>query len=222
MNTHDCLKSLAACLLLSVLTLPVLATPAAAQYQVLYDLSGPTESGPYENLLADKAGNLYGSTKAGGANGAGTIFKLAPDGTETVLYTFTGGNDGFNPDGPLTEDKDGNLYGTTFHGGGTGCEFNMGCGTVFKLAPDGSETVLHAFAGGAKDGAMPHGGVAIGKKGDLYGAAQLGGANEYGTVFVLHPSGKLRVLHSFTRTDGTQPEAGVILDKSGNIYGTTI
>lgn len=216
MKMQYCLKSLAACLLLSTLALPAFAGPAATPYQVLFNFSGNSGNMPTTGLLADRKGNLYGVTNIGGTDNAGTVFKLAPDGTETVLYSFTGGNDGATPDCTLTEDKSGNLYGTTFLGGA------YGYGVVFKLAPDGTETVLHAFAGGAQDGAQPHGGVWIGKKGWLYGATQGGGPSGDGAVFVLKPSGKIKILHFFSGTDGSTPEAGVILDKQGNIYGTTL
>jgi hypothetical protein len=120
-----------------------------------------------------------------GLHRVGTVFKLAPDGTETVLYAFTGENgDGALPFfGGLIHDKAGNLYDTTWQRGGTGCD-GYGCGTVFKLAPDGTETVPHAFGGGS-DGANPHAGMVKGAAGGLYGTASAGGKYGYGTVFRL-------------------------------------
>jgi uncharacterized repeat protein (TIGR03803 family) len=201
---------------LTVLALPVLATPTAAQYQVLYNFSGSAGEAPTDGLLADKTGNLYGTTSAGGTAGTGTVFKFSPDGTETVLYSFTGGNDGGNPHGPLSEDKKGNLYGETFSDGA------YGDGVVFKIAPDGAETVLHAFSGDPQDGAFPEGGITIDKKGTLYGVTGGGGANKDGTVYEINRSDKFKLLHSFAGSDGRWPAAGVIMDKSGNIYGTTL
>lgn len=167
----------------------------------------------------DKAGNLYGTTLEGGAGGCpgggcGTVFKLAPDGTKTVLYSFAGGSDGSGPHG-LVIDEAGNLYGTTTAGGGTGCYDDEGCGTVFEVAADGTETVLHAFTGGG-DGEQPLGGLIIDKKGNLYGTT-------LGTVFRLAPGGNEKVIHFFTgRGDGSRPGAVTLVrDKAGNLYGTT-
>ena len=122
---------------------------------------GSEGNGPgYGALIIDAAGNLYGTTSLGGARGryyvsCGTIFKVAPDGTERVLYALKGGSDGGTPLGGLIADASGNLYGTTSAGGGTsGCYPYGSCSTVFKLAADGTETVLYAFQGG-RDGSMP-------------------------------------------------------------------
>ena len=107
--------------------------------------SGSDGDGPgYGALIIDAAGNLYGTTSLGGARGryyvsCGTIFKVAPDGTERVLYALKGGSDGGTPLGGLIADASGNLYGTTSAGGGTsGCYPFGSCSTVFKLAPDGT------------------------------------------------------------------------------------
>ncbi|HEX4159395.1 MAG TPA: choice-of-anchor tandem repeat GloVer-containing protein [Rhizomicrobium sp.] len=142
---------------------------------------------------------------------------------EKVLYTFQGSPDGAFPEAGLIGDKAGNLYGTTFHGGNTGCNFSAGCGTVFKLAPDGTETVLYTFTGGS-DGGEPTNGDALIRdaKGNLYGTTGEGGADDAGVVFRIAPDGKEKVLYSFTGgNDGNIPR-GVILDKAGNLYGTTI
>ena len=101
------------------------------------------------------------------------MFKLAPDGTETVLYTFAGGSDGTSPDSSLTADARGNLYGTTLYGGNTADCSGNGCGTVFKLAPDGTKTILHAFAG--SDGAQPSASFVAGRKGELISTTYNGG-----------------------------------------------
>src|SRR5262249_8846544 len=151
-----------------------------------------------------------------------TVFKLAPDGTETVLHTFTGGNDGKFPGG-LTEDKAGNLYGTTGGGGGTGCE-GAGCGSVFKLAPDGTKTMLYAFTGENGDGRYP-GSPIRDRAGNLYGVTGYGGGNSCGgdgcgTVFKVAPDGTETVLYSFMGgSDGEAPNDGLILDKEGNFTG---
>ncbi|HEY3778975.1 MAG TPA: choice-of-anchor tandem repeat GloVer-containing protein [Rhizomicrobium sp.] len=182
--------------------------------------SGSDGVAPYQGgLVADNAGNLYGTTSTGGAyGGGGTVFRVAPDGTEMVLYSFTGYSDGLGPYSGVILDKQGNIYGTTVLGGGTGCGEN-GCGTVFKLAPDGTETVLHAFTGGS-DGSQPIGDLVIDKEGNLYGTTDSGGAGYEGVVFKLTPDGTETVLHAFNGGDGDSPVGGLILYE-GNLYGTT-
>jgi uncharacterized repeat protein (TIGR03803 family) len=200
----------------------------AKGFSVLYSftLSGANGSTPMSGLIFDKSGNLYGTTQTGGS-GHGTVFKLAPDGAETALYAFKGGSDGSTPMASLLMDAAGNLYGVTEQGGGSGCSFNLGCGTVFKLSPNGSETMLHAFTGGS-DGATPLGTLIMDKAGNLYGTADQGGAggcNGYGcgVAFKISPAGTETVLHTFGQKadDGASPTAGLIADKKGNLFGTT-
>jgi len=137
---------------------------------------------PEGGLVFDKAGNLYGTTETGGKFSQGTVFKLAPTAggkwKETVLYSFRGGDDGKWPFSTPVFDKAGNLYGTTFRGGTSGCA-GYGCGTVFKLTPTSGghwkEKVLYAFKGG-RDGSHPAtGSLAIDGAGNLYGTAGLAG-----------------------------------------------
>jgi uncharacterized repeat protein (TIGR03803 family) len=200
---------------------------------VLYNFKGGSDgASPYGELIADKNGNRYGTTFAGGGSdcsgfGCGTVFKLAPDGSETVLYAFAGGNDdGSNPDTGLVFDTAGNLYGVTQYGGGAGC-YGSGCGTVFKVAPDGKETVLHIFAGGT-DGAIPSASLIVDATGNLYGTTDEGGATDCdhrgcGTVFKIAPDGSETVLHAFQGgNDGAHPRnASLLADQGGNQYGTT-
>jgi uncharacterized repeat protein (TIGR03803 family) len=171
---------------------------------------------PYGGVVLDSKGNLYGTTSDGGADNAGTVFKLTPSGTETVLYSFTCRTDGCFPSAGVVLDSKDNLYGTTI-----GAE-----GTVFKLTPSGTLTTLYTFCSEANcaDGTNPSGGVALDKTGNLYGTSFYGGASGFGTVFKVTPSGKETVLHSFTPNgeDGFYPDAGVILDSKDNVYGTTI
>jgi uncharacterized repeat protein (TIGR03803 family) len=149
----------------------------------LYTFKGGSDAWwPFAGLIADSSGNLYGTTAFGGANGDGTVFKLAPDGSEAVLYSFDGKTGGARPMASLLADKAGNFYGTTLQGGNTGCTGGMGCGTVFELAPDGTETVLHTFTGGT-DGGYPYAALTKDKKGNLYGTTELGGTYGEGTVF---------------------------------------
>jgi uncharacterized repeat protein (TIGR03803 family) len=180
--------------------------------KVLYAFSdGDDGGGPQTGVIRDEKGNLYGTTDLFGRNYCGTIFKLAPDGTETTLYTFTG----YLPfPSGLTEDAAGNLYGTTLNGGA------HRSGSVFKLAPDGTFTVLHSF-GKSRDGVQPAAGVIGDSAGNLYGTTLEGGAADAGTVFRLTPDGTETVLYSFTGGSYAWYPNGLIEDKNGNFYGTT-
>jgi uncharacterized repeat protein (TIGR03803 family) len=144
-------------------------------------------------LVSDASGNLYGTTSQGGRNtcvdvGCGTVFKLTPgakgDWKETILYNFTDGANGAEPDAGVVMDKAGNLYGTT-SAGGSSC----GCGLIYKLAPGSNGkwtyTVLHRFTG--YDGAGPNANLILDDKGNLYGTTTTGGAGGYGVAFQLTP-----------------------------------
>lgn len=176
---------------------------------------------PWGGLITDSAGNFYGTTEGGGKHGHGTVFRIAPSHKETVLYSFKGGADGAVPMAGLTADHAGNFYGTTWDS--NTCDGNS-CGTVFKLAPDGTETVLHHFTGQANggDGDGPQGDLIIDSGGNLYGTTYTGGAEGNGAVFKVTPSGSETVLYSFqVGTDGAHPVAGLIAGGEGNLYGTT-
>jgi len=191
---------------------------------VLYSFCPVSQScvdgaGPGGGLVRDSAGNLYGTTiygggKGCGAQGCGTVFMISPIGKETVLYSFSGGADGTTPSGYLVRDSKGNLYGETELGAGP---FN--CGTVFKLSPTGTETVLHTF--GFSDGCNPVGGLVRDSKGNLYGATAMGGANNPGAVFKVSSTGAETVLYSFGGFDGENPAGGLVRDSKGNLYGVT-
>jgi uncharacterized repeat protein (TIGR03803 family) len=159
-------------------------------YTVLYSFTGqPDGSAPAAGLVLDGSGNLYGTTKTGGASNLGTVFKLDTSNTETVLHSFTGPPDGENPATGLVLDAAGNLYGTTFSGGLLKCwepatEENLPskqqiyCGVVFKVDTTGTETVLHAFTG-IPDGALPQASLVLDAAGDLYGTTAMGGSNGF-------------------------------------------
>ncbi|HEY3777277.1 MAG TPA: choice-of-anchor tandem repeat GloVer-containing protein [Rhizomicrobium sp.] len=190
------------------------------------DPSCPDGYLPESPLILDRSGNLYGTTSAGGANDGGTVFRLTPDGKETVLYSFcrrSGCADGAGPGGGIVMDRKGNLYGATVVGGTPG-----GNGTVFKLSPDGKEKVLYNFCSqdACRDGSYPLGSVIMDRDGNLYGTTYQGGANSgNGTVYKVSPTGTETVLYSFCAragcSDGAVPQGGVVLDKDGNLYGTT-
>ena len=197
-------------------------TPSGSE-TVLYSFGSSSADGwyPQVGLIADASGNLYGTTYQGGAYGFGTVFKLTPSKsvpwTETVLYSFGSSSaDGQGPLAGLIADASGNLYGTTFNGG------TSDLGTVFKLTPSGSETILHSFSGFPSDGAYPQAGLIADASGNFYSTTNQGGASNGGTVFEVTPSGTEIVLHSFANSpDGLNPFAGLIADASGNLYGTT-
>lgn len=268
--------------LLPLLVLGVAASVCnafASNEKVLHSFSGGTDgSYPVAAMVADSAGNLYGTTRYGGANGQGTVFELTNSkGTwnETILYSFAGSNDGASPSGTLVFDTAGNIYGTTRLGGPDNA------GTVFKLskingtweesvlysftggndggspqaaltivgnaligtAPGGGaygngvvfglrhvngqwqQEVLYSFVGGSTDGAYPYSTLILDKAGNLYGTCESGGPNQAGSVFELSLSGgawKEKVLYFFTgNLDGGSVNAGVIFDKAGNLYGAT-
>ena len=207
--------------------------------KTLHDFRGGNDGEfPDGSLIADGAGNLYGTTGSGGdgtgcdngSNGCGTVFRRTASGQETVLYAFAGGSDGAFPNPGLVADNAGNLYGDTGWGGGASCPGASGCGTVFKLTPDGTESVLYAFQGGS-DGWDPwEAGVAMDANGNLYGETLYGGnfsgsvcaENGCGTVYEVAPDGTKLMQYDFQAgSDGVVPSGGVILDGAGNIYGTT-
>jgi uncharacterized repeat protein (TIGR03803 family) len=163
--------------------------PAAPSFVVLHTFAGAPSDGAnpeFGGLIPDATGNLYGTTAYGGASSGGVVFELSPTGTETVLYSFTGGADGANPYGGLVLDAAGNLYGTTVGGGTPSACTQPTCGVVFKLGASRTETVLHTFTGAA-DGGLPLAGLVQDKAGNLYGTTYFGGASGNGVVFRLTP-----------------------------------
>lgn len=198
-------------------------TPAGV-HSVLHSFQGGSDGwGPQAPLVFDIAGNLIGTTGNGGDArcNCGTVFSLAPDGSETVLHAFSGKRDGAGPSGGLIVDGAGDFYGTTGAGGGKGCDEGFGCGTVFRLASDGStEAILSKFnATGGPEG--PGGGGVMDGKGNLFGTAA-GGAAGCGTVFKIAPGGKAKAIYSFAcGNDGGDPQAGLLQGPHGNLYGTT-
>jgi uncharacterized repeat protein (TIGR03803 family) len=202
-------------------------------FQVLYTFpSDGDNSLPGGRLVLDNGGSLYGVTATGGIPcNCGTVYKVQNvlgTWTKTEIYTFAGGTDGYSPVAGLTFDKAGNLYGVTGFGGGSAV-CGLGCGTVFKLSPNGdgtwSEKVLHAFNG--KDGAFPQAGLTFDVAGNLYGTTQDGG--KAGVAFRLTPGAggvwTESVISAFPAIVGypgsSVLQANLILDQAGNLYGTT-
>jgi uncharacterized repeat protein (TIGR03803 family) len=205
----------------------VLATVAAplAQtqtFKTLYTFTGGLDGSEPGSTLLLSNGNLLGTTPTGGAFGLGTIFSLnIATGQFTVLHAFAGApSDGGNGGAELMTDSAGNLYGTTQIGG------SSNLGTVYKLDPSGTMTLLHSFSG--LDGEYPEAGVVMDAQGNLYGTCEAGGTHNYGTVFKLGPTGTLTILHNFTslhdgtaHSDGAGPWTTLRLQGS-NLYGTTL
>jgi uncharacterized repeat protein (TIGR03803 family) len=192
---------------------------ASGSLTPLYSFTNGTDGLlPWATLLLGSDGNFYGTTQNGGGTpslGDGTVFKMAPSGSFTQLYSFTGGNDGSIPWGSLVQAGDGNFYGTTRFGG------TKDSGVVFKITSGGTFTHLYSFTNG-NDGAIPLDTLVQGSGGNLYGTASIGGAGLGGTVFTITTGGSLTTLYSFTNNiNGASPSAGMVLGSDGSFYGTT-
>jgi uncharacterized repeat protein (TIGR03803 family) len=198
----------------------------AQTFKVLHTFHGPNGYGPGGVLVRDAAGNLFGTTEAGGtgkcgSSGCGTAFKLDKRGRQAWLHSFHGAN-GISPSAGLLRDVAGSFYGTAVEGGKSNHdECPGGCGVVFGLDKSGRETVLHKFTGDP-DGYFPEALLVQDSAGNLYGTTYEGGKHGSGTVFKVDGAGKETVLHNFAgMPDGALPYPGVILDAAGNLYGVT-
>ena len=200
-----------------ILLCAAMATASPAQtLTTLHNFAGHPNDGanPQAGLVQGTDGNFYGTTYSGGAGNDGTVFKITPNGTVTILHSFAG-SDGREPTAALTQATDGNFYGTTsFEGAGPG-------GTVFKITPNGSLTTLASFNGqGGPE--FPYAGLIQGSDGNFYGTTTAGGSQHgNGTVFKITPNGTVTVLHNFACTDGCAPFGGLVQGSDGNFYGTT-
>ncbi|HTT84605.1 MAG TPA: choice-of-anchor tandem repeat GloVer-containing protein [Rhizomicrobium sp.] len=186
------------------------------KYTVLHEFAGAPDDGAGSGaeVTLDKSGNIYGTTDYGGANGEGTIFKIATDGTESVVHSFGGSGDGSSPDGAVTIESNGDMYGTTEFGGATGD------GVIWELTADGTYSVLYNFIADQCQYAL--GRLIQDRQGNFYGTCLFGGVNGDGTVFRYSlRKGKVTVLHAFDGTDGQFPEHGVVMDGNGNLFGVT-
>jgi uncharacterized repeat protein (TIGR03803 family) len=209
---------------------------------VLYAFTGePDGALPFAGVTFDQSGNLYGTTFRGGDFDWGAVYELkkptkkGQPWTESVLYSFDqSDNDIISPEGPVTFDTTGNMYGTTALGGDLNCQGGFGCGVVFELSPPAkkgkswSYATLYAFQGG-NDGIYPTGYMVFDSAGNLYGTTQTGGGKtSAGTVYRLSPPGGSggawteSVLHGFTGSndDGALP-VGLTWGKWSDLYGVT-
>lgn len=218
---------------------------------VLHTFTGGADGyAPYGGLIRDWQGNLFGVTSSGGdetstfcgatvpnltgATGCGTVFKIDQHGNFSEIHTFEGKDGGPFPNGWLTADLAGNIYGITGNGGNLSLCGDLGCGTVYKIDRHGNESVLYDFTGPAS--VLPFISTSFGSVvrdvfGNLYGAAYSGGdttdpacsaSGGCGVVFRLDPFGHYSVLHTFKGgADGANPQASLYLDLYGNLYGST-
>jgi uncharacterized repeat protein (TIGR03803 family) len=192
---------------------------ADGTFTVLHAFSGvPDGANPYAALIQATDGNFYGTTAFGGTRSCcetvGTVFRMTPDGTVTVLHAFADTPDDAHPYAALIQASDGNFYGTTA-GSGAGQS-----GTVFRMTADGSVTTLHAFSGGPDD-VGPRGALIQGSDGIFYGTTP--GLMLHGTVFRMAADGTVGTLHTFSgMPDGADPQAGLVQARDGSFFGTTV
>lgn len=170
--------------------------------------------GPRGRLVQAADGRLCGTTRAGGANDAGTVFATTLDGRMRTLHAFDG-SDGRAPVAGLVEAPDGRLYGTTPSGG-------LGAGTLFRVGLDGGFELLHAFALVGSDGRLPRAALTVGRDGLLYGSTSAGGPSNLGTVFRATLDGTITTLHAFRGGDGAWPAAALVQGRDGWFYGSTM
>ena len=168
-------------------------------------------------LIRTSNGDLYGISTYGGPSSAsaqnGVVFKYS-NGVMTALHSFTEDSDGNGPTGAIVMDSTGNLYGTTY-GGGDNNE-----GIVYKIASDGTETILHSFAGDSTDGGFPYGGLTIDASGNLYGSTIFGGPNNSGSIFKITAAGVYSTVAFLNSADGSYPLGTLVLDANQNLIGT--
>jgi uncharacterized repeat protein (TIGR03803 family) len=201
--------------------------PDGTQFTVLHQFTGIDGYSLQGMMQPESDGDLFGATEYGGpeyteaGTGNGVLFRIGTNGTYTVVHRFAGYSDGRRPTA-LLSDASGNLFGSTFSGGGA-CKVGQGCGVIFEYAPSTKTyTVLYAFQG--DDGGNPILG-SIGPDGTLYGAAQSDGQHNHGTLFALTPAhgvytfSMLLAFQSYQSGDG--PVAGPTLTRDGELVGDT-
>ncbi len=165
---------------------------------------------PAAALVQGSDGYLYGTCTYAGSSNYGTVFQVNPSGGFSVFYSFTGGNDGGNPQGTLIQTSDGYFYGTAINGGANGG------GVIFRFINGGAPTAVYSFASGSS----PVGGIIRGNDGSFYGTTELGGDYADGEVFRLTTAGVYTTLHSFSGVDGNYPITALIQGSDGLFYGT--
>ena len=200
----------------------------SGKFQILYNFCSAknctdgVEPGP---LVLGRGGMVFGTTGEGGANQAGTVFRMTPAGALTTLHAFCAQKnctDGAQPNSPLVEDKDGNFYGTTARQGGS-----ANVGTIFRINYAGALTTLHSFCAErhCPDGENAGGGLTLASDGSLYGAAVSGGVYYNGLIYNITTAGKYSIVYDFCSLrgcfDGTFPTVPPTIGTDGKLYGTT-
>lgn len=199
---------------------------------IVHEFEGGDGAFPQVGLTLGMDGNFYGTAAYGGDNnentyGAGTLFKMTPDGSLTTLHYFCSRPrcyDGIEPYGTLVQNLNRRLLGTTLLSA-VNYECDEGCGTIFAATSDGAFKTLHVFK--KKDGWDP-GAMIQATDGNLYGMTGEGGdlVNCYpsygcGTIFRLAPDGTFSSLFDFELSDGTFPNGPLVQATNGILYGTT-
>jgi uncharacterized repeat protein (TIGR03803 family) len=193
------------------------ASPATVSKVVDVPSLGPAF--PQDRMIRASNGFLYGTTPIGGAFNTGAIFRVDAAGMATTIHSFDF-IDGAQPSGELVEGSDGNLWGTTQWGGNIQFPGDVGGGTVFRIAKDGTGfTVVHRFQDYAVEGAYPLAGLVEGPDGNFYGTTHQNGPGGAGTVFKVTPAGTLTTLHAFDVWSLTR--STLTLGADGYFYGAT-
>ncbi|HZT43586.1 MAG TPA: choice-of-anchor tandem repeat GloVer-containing protein [Chthonomonadaceae bacterium] len=219
--------SLAMTFLGGLLLLAGVAAFGQATFTNIHNFASSEGAAPYDAFIIGSDGNFYGAASSNGAHGSGAIIKATLSGAVTTLYSFSTAtvqgpllinSDGDLPWGALVEGSDGDFYGTCYVGGANGT------GTIFKVTPSGTLTVLHTFSAldssnHNADGARPVAGLAIGADGNFYGITTAGGTNGFGAFYKITSGGQFTTLHSLLGTEGVEA-SGIITGSDGNFYVT--
>jgi uncharacterized repeat protein (TIGR03803 family) len=200
-----------------VVNLTVLApnlTEPGVTMNTIYSFTGSNDGAVPNGLLLGNDGAFYGTTRTGGSNSYGNVFRMPTNGPPSALYAFTNGSDGATPFATLAQGADGGFYGATVTGGA------YGNGTIYRVSSAGALTPLLAF--NLTNGNLPYAALAPAGDSTFYGVCDQGGSGSFGIAYNVTTNGTLTILHSFADgSDGGQPLAGLLPGNDGNFYGTT-
>ena len=190
------------------------AQATSSTFTHLLSFAASDGANPRGNLLLGADGNFYGTSRIGGAYHVGSVIKLTPAGTVSVVHSFINNStDGTAPYGGLLDGGDGYMYGTTQTGG------TNGTGTLYKVKTDGTFSTVASFTG--SNGSTPYGSLIKASDGNVYGTTSAGGSSDKGTIFKMASDGTVTTLVTFTGSNGANPYDGVIEASDGDLYGTT-